>query len=259
MTIIELTVVMVIIGVILPVLSVFLISAYRNAFHLSDRVSASSQTSNALWYMDDQIRTSNSFLTAVPGLFSDAYGPHDSGTSGGQAWSYKGDGNMKRVLIVQGNATTTNALGTGRQPVFIETPVFNCTTQIYYQPKLTYISIYYVKDTTLYRRVLTDRTSTLCEGSTQAQKQSCPPYITSGRHSSCQADDEVLATDVYGFTVDYYQINSTSEDVPLDPGYASTDPEVLTTADYVMINITISTNNGVTQNTASQRMTKVNQ
>jgi len=258
LTIVELIVVMVVLGILIPLFS-FILATYRDTYTLDDQVKMSSATKQALWYMEDRVRVANAFMATVPSPFTDAYGLHNAGTAGAEAWSYKGDSSSSRVLITKSYASTTNPLNTGRQPVFKNTAEFNCTTQIYYQPQLTFLTVYFVREGTLYRRVLTDTTSALCPGNTQQQRQSCPPEITSGRHSSCQANDEALLSNVASFSIAYYQITLAGTSTQIDPDYTSTDPAVISDADYVIVTILTSTRNGTVTNEISQRITKVNQ
>lgn len=258
-TIVEIVIVIVILGGIFPLFISLLLNMYNDAFKLDDKVKSNSQVMQAVWYMDDNVRVASAYRADVPSQFTDAYGPHNSGTAGAEAWSYKGDSETSRVLITQSYATSANPLSTGRQPVFIDTVDFNCTTQMYYQPQLTYITVYFLKDGTLYRRILTDTTTALCAGNSQQQRTSCPPYITTGRHSSCQANDEVLATNVTDFSVQYFQTTQAGMDTPIDPTYTSTDPDILVAADYASVTITTSLKDGDVVNTVTQRMTKVNQ
>lgn len=247
-----------IIALLFPLFA-FILDMYHDSYYLDDRMKMDATSKQALWYMEGEVRTANNFLTAIPSPFTDAYGPHDAGSSGSEAWSYKGDSSSSRVLIVRNFATTTNALGNGRTAVFENTASFNCTTQMHYQPQLPYITIFYVKNSVLYRRVLTDTTTALCAGNTQQQKQTCPPYITTSRDATCQANDEVLASQVSSFTVAYYQSSSAGTSVALDPSYTSTDPTILSTADYAIVTLTSTARNGAVTSTMTQRMTKVNQ
>ena len=258
-TLVELAVVIFVLGAIFPIFLGFLVNMYGDAFNLDDKVKTNTQVMQAVWYMDDNVRVASAYLASVPSPFTDAYGAHNAGSSGGEAWSYKGDSATSRVLLTRSYATSTNPLGSGRRPVFVNTPDFNCTTQMYYQPQLSFVTIYFVKDGTLYKRVLADTTTSLCPGNSQQQKQSCPPYITSGRHASCQANDEVLATNVTSFSVAYYQTTQAGSDIAVDPSYTSTDPNVLVAVDYAKVTITTSLKNGRIVNTVTQRMTKVNQ
>lgn len=260
MTIAELTFVVVLLGILFPIFASLLVSMYQDAFYMNDKVKVSFATTQALFYMEENVRSAKAFETSVPAQYSDFYGPHNAGTSGTEAWSYKGELATNRVLITQNYATTTNALNSGRQPVFVNNPTYNCTTQIYYQKKLTYITIYFVKDGTLYRRLLTDKNTALCPTSTQQQKQTCPPYISDAtRNASCEAYDEALASNVTNFSVGYYQASADGTSTPIDPSYTSNDPTVLSAADYANVTITSSTRGGAATHTMTQRMTKVNQ
>lgn len=259
-TIVELSLVIVLLGILFPIFATFLVSMYREAYHLNDKVKSSSEISQALQYIEENVRSANAFQTGIQGAYSDFYGPRNLGTAGAQAWSYKGDSATSRVLMTQNYSTTTNAFNSGRQPVFIDGPGFNCTTQIYYQKQLTYMTIYFVKDGTLYRRLLTDKTTSLCPSNTQQQKQTCPPYISDAtRDLSCEAYDEVLANNVTNFTAEYFQASVDGVGTQIDPSYSSTDATVLSAADYVNVTIAVSSRGGDITNTMTQRMTKVNQ
>lgn len=260
LTIVELTIVLVIMGLLMPILFVFLVNSYKDSFVFDAKVKSTAEIKQALWYMEDNVRVSSAFMTNVNSPFTDAYGPNDSGSSGGQAWSYKGQSASSRVLITKNYSTSGSTLDVTRQPVYINTPEFDCGAQIYYQPQLSYVSIYFLKNSTLYKRVLNDRVTAVCPGNIQRQKQSCPPYIAqASRHSSCQANDEVLATNVSNFNVGYFQISQAGTSTQVDPNYTSTNPDILSTSDYAVVTITTSTRNGTQSNTLSQRMTKVNQ
>ena len=260
LTIVELAVVVVVLGVIFPIFSALIVTAYRDVVYQDDRVKMTTEVKQALWYMDDGIRTANSFVAAVPNTFTDPYGPHGAGTDGAEAWSYRGDSATSRVIITQSYSTTVNALNTGRQAVFKNTSQFNCTTEMYYQPQLSYTSIYFVQNQTLYRRTLVDTTTALCPGNAQTQKQSCPPTIAIGsRQAPCQANDEILATKISEFSVKYYQIIQDGTSIEIDPTYSSSDPAVLATADYVVVTIGTSSRNGAVTTSLTHRMTKVNQ
>lgn len=259
-TIVELTIVVVVLGLIFPIFSALVVTSYRDVLAQDDRVKMVSELKRALWYMDDNVRVSNSFIAGVPSVYSDPYGQRNLGSSGGEAWSYKGLSSSQRVLMTQSYATTTNALSSGRQAVFVNTPEFNCTTEMYYQPQLSFVTIYFVNDGTLYRRLLTDTTTALCPGNAQQQRQTCPPYIAIGsRHASCLANDEILATNVTSFSVGYYQIIQDGTSTQIDPSFTSTDPEILSSADYALVTVTSGVRNNAVTSTLTQRLTKVNQ
>lgn len=258
-TIPELIVVISIMGIIISTIMSILIHTYVDVLYLNNQVTSNNELSDAFWFMDDNVSLASRFLMTVPSPFVDTYGPHDSGTSGSEAWSYKGDSATSRVLITKRYATNNNSLTTSRGPVYENTVNFDCTTQMRYQPQLPYISIFFLKNGTLYRRVLTDTSTPLCPGNSQYQRQSCPPYLNKSTwNASCKANDEVLAMNISAFKVDYYQQISGSSGVQIDPNYTSTDPTTLDAADYILVTLTSSYNNR-NQNTSMQlRITKVN-
>lgn len=259
MTIVEVIVVIVIIGVLFPLFATIL-GMYQQSIQSDDKVKLQGEITQGLRYMDDNVRVANRFMATVPSVYSDNYGPRNTGTSGANAWSYKGNSATDRVLITQSFATTINALNTGRQPIFMNTPAFNCTTQMYYQPQLNYITIYFLRDNTLYRRVLTDTTSSVCPGNVQQQRQSCPPEIVpAARHASCRANDEILVSQVDSFLLEYFQISQDGTSVQIDPDYSSLDPEILVAVDYVNVTIVKSARGGAVTSTITQRISKVNQ
>lgn len=259
MTIVEVVVVIVIIGILFPLFAT-IIGLYQSSIQSDDKVKLSGEITQGLRYMDDNVRVANRFMATVPSLYNDNYGPRNTGTSGANAWSYKGNASNDRVLITQSFATTVNALNTGRQPIFMNTPAFNCTTQMYYQPQLNFVTIYFLRDATLYKRVLTDTTSLVCPGNVQQQRQTCPPEIAPGsRHVSCRANDEILATNVDVFSLEYFQISQAGISTQIDPGYTSVDPDILAAADYVNVTITKSARGGAVTSTITQRIAKVNQ
>ena len=255
MTIVEVVVVVAIMAVMIPVFALTLIGSYRDSYYSNERVQATNQIMQALQYMEDGVRSAHTYLVSVPSPFTDAYGPHNSGTSGAEAWSYKGDSSTSRVLIIESYATTQSALSTGRRSVYRSDGSYNCTTQKQYQPKLDYLTIFFVRNGNLYRRLLTDTTSPLCAGESQAELQTCPPEIPTGSlDPSCEARDELLVANVSGFVVTYWQDTYLNQ---ID-AYNSSDPTILEGADYITVDLTTSTHSGQVVETLTQRMTKVN-
>jgi len=254
-TLVEVVVVITIMAIMIPVFAVVLIGAYRDSVYANERIQTTTQVMQGLQFMEDGVKTASAYVVAVPSPFTDAYGPNNLGSSGGEAWSYKGSSSTSRVLILSSNATTEASLGTGRLPVYRSDGAFNCTTEKQYQPKLEYLTIFFVREGTLYRRVLNDRVSPLCAGEAQAEQQSCPPEIASGSlDSSCQTRDEVMARNVVDFDVTYWQDAYVTQ---ID-AYNSTDPTILEAADYITVDIGMSTHGGQVTVSMTGRMAKIN-
>lgn len=255
MTLVEVIIVIAIIAIMVPVFAVVLIGSYRDSSHTNERVQLINQAMQGVRFMEDGVKAANSYVVAVPSPYADAYGPNNLGTSGAQAWSYKGNSSTSRVLILSSYATTEALLGTGRLPVYRSDGTFNCTTQKQYQPKLEFLTIFFVRNGTLYKRILNDRVSPLCAGEVQAQQESCPPEISAGSlDMSCQTRDEVLARNVVNFNVTYWQDTYLSQ---ID-AYNSSDPTILDGADYITIDLGMSAYNGQVTHSVTERMTKLN-
>ena len=237
-TLVELLIAMTVGAIALAIFYNVLMSAFNSSSATNKQVRATTDIKRALNFMDNDTVLTTDFLTAVPSQYDDAYGPHRLGTDGSEAWSYKGSSADNRVLLLQNLATTQNGGGSDRRPIYINSPSFNCSDTMSRQPKLMYAAIYFVYQETLYRRLLTDKSQTLCPGQTPYQQQTCPPDINHATwDSSCQANDIVLATNVTKFEVSYYQSGDTLGGTLVDGQYTSSDPDVLTIANVVQVTI----------------------
>lgn len=212
------------VGVVVPILMViaiaifglmfdYLLSANREQVKLYQ----SFDQSNALDRLEADIRLSSGFLATDDTAMVDPYGIDDTGSN----WSYAGTGDPHRALILREYSTTNNPLSTVRAPVYTKaTGAPNCTMPSYIDTPLTYNIVYFVDESTstLYKRVLTNTSASLCPGASQYQKQSCPSLATLGtgtRNAVCKADDEVIAQNISGFRLAYFanQASSTELDV----------------------------------------------
>lgn len=258
-TLVELMTVVVIIGIILPVIAAIMIYAYRGANDANSRVQASSQLKQALNSMESDVKLATDFLMVVPSGFTDPYGQVNAGTNGANAWNYKGGGAGQRILITSNLATTARSGSDGRQLVYVNSgnPKYDCAGNMYYQPILSYTTIYFLNNKTLYRRILTNTSLSLCQA--QSQLQSCPPYLSSTWNAICKANDEAIATNITKFDIAYYQLNGSQPSTQIDPTFSSNNSTTLEDADYVMITLTATNSSGSTTYMMNQRITKVNQ
>lgn len=196
----------------------------------------------ALNDIERDIRYSSVYSKNLSVPFSDSNAP-----AGG--WTFKGtpvDAN-KRVLILRASATENNPFSNQRSPVYINgglvnpyaesDPRLNCSSTppagtLRLNPQLPYYVIYFVQNNVLYRRILTDTATAICNGVVQYQKTSCP----TGSGAGCLAKDEVIASDVVQFSVNYYERADTPSTVleAIDP-YRATNPDDLAQADNVEV------------------------
>lgn len=249
-TIVELVVVITVLAIILPVFVYALLNGYRDAYTSHNRNEVANKAAIALAAVESRVRSAREYLVSLPADYTDPYGPNNTGTS----WSFKGSAD-KNVLILDQYATSTNMLGSERKPVYRSDGAFSCVTEKYYLPELHYVTILFVRNNTLYQRTVTNTTAPLCPGDQMAQKQSCPPELQASWNAVCQVRDEILSTNVTAFTVEYYQNNNPASIID---AYPSNDPDILQPADYILVNITTTTDNGSLTNTALMRMSKGN-
>lgn len=215
-----------------------LLSAYLSVTSFDKQTRAVTDIKRALLDISDDTVLATDYLTAVPSDYYDPYGPHRLGTSSSEAWSYAGDSADSRVLIIKSISTTQNGGGSARRPVYINTAAYNCTTTMASQPKLSYISIYFVYQTKLYKRLLTDKSKSLCPGQNQYQLQTCPPDINRlSWPADCEAKDEILASNVSKFSISYYQSSAVPGGTLVTGQYTSTDSTVLQLANVATITI----------------------
>lgn len=225
-TLVELMLAVILSGVVVTVFIGALLNMVATATLQKTQLELNQKNQIALDIIERDVRLALAFATTVPtttpATFKDNYGPNNTNEDWTGSWSYKGDSANRRVLILKETATTTHPLRAVRAPIYVDARVtnvyeinatFNCsvynqstnpTGALTYNPKLPYYLVYFVRDNTLYRRTLTDTSTTLCNGP-QYQKQSCPAIDTS-RPVTCLANDERIANDVASFTIDYNEI-----------------------------------------------------
>lgn len=239
--IIAITIIPLIVASFILVLDKTLTEARRTAI----QTTLDSSSSFAIDWLEQDVRIATGFNSTVGGVYSDTYAP-DGG------WEYEGEGADNRVLILSLPATSLRAGTSSRILTHID-GAYNCTTELTYNPVLTYRAIYFLKDGNLYKRYLTDTTTDTCNP--QIQKQSCPVAQIESWSSACKARDELLATDVSEFSIDYY---NASETTPIANAYS--DSSVLSTAQAVGITLTLSQTSGsnTIDSTVSLKSSRIN-
>lgn len=265
------------IGIIVPILIITVLILFQAVFSMirsstveRGRIDITYERQNAISNIESDAVLASLFLPTVdtnpagkPVVTNDPYPP----ASNGGAWSYLGDSPTSRVLIVRLYSTTTNPLAADRQPVFIddnEPAGAACdSTNIYFNEVQQYNIIYFVQGGNLFRRKLPDTTTPLCL-SGQYQKLSCPSQADltaqglGTRNSICGADDELLATGVTNFSVQYYGSKTSSTPLAVyDPG---ADPALVTISADAEVTLTLSrvVSGETATSTSSLRMSKLN-
>lgn len=257
------------IGIIVPILIVTVLVLFDALFAMirssdveAGKIDMTYDKQIAVNNIESDVILSSLFLPSLDtGLTTDPYPP----TSNGGAWSYLGDSSTSRVLIARIYSTTLNPLDVNRQPVFIGNPAgVECNaTNIYFNNVQQYNAVYFVKNGNLFRRRIIDKTTLVCDPG-QYQKFSCPSQDDldaqglGARSSTCQADDELLATNVTDFTVQYY--GSKTSTTPLDVYAVAADPNLVSTAADAELTITMTrkVSGDTITSTSTLRMSKLN-
>ena len=279
-TLIELLIAITLSSIIITVFVSSLMTMVRTATIQKTQLELSQEAQLALDTMERDVRVALSFdTTPAYATFTDSYGPTNTDDTWAGTWSYKGTDANHRVLILRESATTTAPLSTSRTLAYVEgnitnpyrevNPSLNCTAYnastapsgaLSYNPPLPYYLIYFVRDNNLYRRILTDTTTPLCNN--QYQKQSCPIEDTSP-HANCEAKDELIVKHVSSFTIDYNSISynsggaATVSDLDV---YSSSDNDVLTDVSniYITLQLQQTIYGSPRTSTLSLRVSKVN-
>lgn len=235
-TLAELVVAMTIIPMIIGVFIYFIYTGIYSTQRSNILLSLDVGLQDAMDVIERDIRFARSFNKTLPTRFSDPYGANNLGSSGSHAWSFRGvpSSETSRVLLLEVPSTVQSSLSSARQPVFRNDGEFNCSTQLTLNPELTHSIIYFLRDSALYRRILTDTTTPTCNNAQQNQKQSCPGYI-SPWHDICGARDERIADNVSEFRVAYYRASGIN---PIASTYTSSDPDILKMANDAEVAIT---------------------
>lgn len=278
-TLVELMVAVILSGIVVTIFISALMTMVSTAVLQKTQLELSQRNQIALDVIERDIRLATAFETAIPyTTFDDDYGPSNTDEGWTGSWAYGGTDANHRVLLLAQRATPGSPLAAARTPVYIRgsaTNVYaaldaslNCTVYnastnptgaLTYNPKLPYYLVYFVRDNQLFRRTLTDTTTSLCDGQQQYQKQSCPAVDTTPA-ASCGAYDEKIADDVAAFTITYFSLDDDAVPTDID-AYASSDPTILREISNAVVTLQLQkTINGEQRtSTLSVRVSRVNQ
>lgn len=251
-TIVELTVVLSILGILIALVLNTLGDFYQsNTTSLSQTVQ-STDTRGVLRTIETDLTNASSFL---PQTTMTPVNPTGSDNNAA-AWDFKGDG-TNRVLIASAYATTKPANDDTRSLVYLNTGgVCDAASST----PMQYNLVYFIKQdangqNNLYRRTMIP-TNTQCPAplGPAVQKQTCQAAkLALGTFSNCQAADAALLYNVSNFTVTYYDTAVGSNEI----NYATGD---ITTAKSIRVKVTtVRRVNGVNQPYSSEiRISKLN-
>lgn len=239
-TLVELVAALPIIIIVITIFVATLITSLHATTAHKIQLELNNANQYALSTIERDIRYGKEFSSVVPSPFTDPYLPA-AYTNG---WTIKGPANAVsgRTLIIKSYATTTNVFNIARKGIYIDEAAYDCspTGTLYLNNLLPYMTIFFVDNGVLYRRLLTDTSTQVCSGQTMHQKQTCPPNIN-WISTLCKANDEMIARNVTGLSVEYYAQTDTPLPAfePITDAYTSADPALVATAENVNITLTM--------------------
>lgn len=253
-TLVELVVSMTVVSIIMLTIGVMFTSSYQEAFKTKGQSEADNSLQSAFDIIEKDIRYSISFNgTSGVNPFIDRYGMSTNAQSTPYGWNYS-----LPSLILTSYASNQRSSAVARHPVYENSPIsgFNCTNLKMYQPKIRYMTVYFVRDSSLYRRILVDKTTPRCNNEEVAQKQSCPmDAFNSGTvNSSCEARDEELAQNVSALSIEYY--NSSGDRIPQQ--YTPGGTEHIAEAQSVKMTLRITPPPGNHSRSRTMQITRIN-
>ncbi len=245
-SIVELALVIAIIPLITLVFIAMLYTAINESRRSATKTTYDSRAQIAMDWLEHDIRYATNFLTTVNNAqYPD---PNDYGPAGTE-FSYSGQSSSLRTLIITSPATSDISLNTNRNLIFKKDTPFPCTSAQDNEP-LEYLSVYFVKNNTLYKRTIPDTTSAIC-GPTSSirQKLSCPRSV-----ASCTVFDEIVAENVTQFSINYHRASPPS----LLNVYTTSNLMADAIAADITITITQPSGSNPISSTISLKITKVN-
>ena len=205
-TIVELAIVITIVPLMTSVFIMALYSSVVEARRSAAQAVYDSRANLAMDWVEKDIRYATAFTANV----DNTKYPDTNDYAFGQDFSYLGtpSSSTLRSLILTLPATTAHPLDASRKLIHLEDP--NGCAIPEYNPPLTYAAVYFVKDSTLYKRTIAPSTNTTvfqtCGANSPIQKTSCPRPGTGCVNGTV---DEIVAKNVSQFIITYYDINGT--------------------------------------------------
>ena len=164
---------------------------------------------NALNTIDADVKTSGGYLAKNNIPLSNGQG-YDNGTL---EFHNANDTSIGAMLILNSYATTAGPLSSTRSNIYITGQPNTCiSTLVSQNTKLIMNIVYFVKNDSLWRRVIMPSTYESAGCNVPWQKPTCVPGYDSAIYTFCKANDTKLVEGISasGFDVDYYAAGSTS-------------------------------------------------
>jgi competence protein ComGC len=182
------------------------------------------------------LATNNITVTSPQGYNNDATAFHNADSTNGT------------MLILNAYATTNNPLSSIQNIIYANSPNLCSSAQVSLNQPLTMNIVYFVKNNTLWRRVIMPSNYTTIGCSLPWQQPSCAPGIT-GTNCKAQDIDLVDGMSSSGFSISYYSNPSSvvPDSVASDSGQSDANRQIALNSDNT-VGVTIT----ATQNAAGR-------
>lgn len=196
-TIVELLVVMAVGAILMVILFGALNDLYYSNIRATAQVTQTRDARTALRTIENDVTMAGGFYVTNT---SDPIGPNGAGSKWDTApYTYEGSGVDNRILIIGRYATTAAESGDDA-----DNPSRKILMQADCKTPVENTHIYYVKDSTLFRRIIPNVAASRCASQASEAdfaKQTCQAGVTT---SPCQGADAVIVRGVKKFSIDYY-------------------------------------------------------
>ena len=197
-TLVELLIVCPILMVVIAILMNFIFNQYGQLLVQNSAINLEVQSSGILSNIKKDIEPSNAFLKSTNAQLVDSFAP-----SGG--WLANNSGS---VLIISSAASTAKPESVDSQPVYVNKNGCSPENQKILNDILDYNIVYFVSGSKLYKRIVTNTTSSVC-GSNYL-KQTCPE-----EQYSIDCPKDIMLTDqLASFQVQYLDGSGQETDKP---------------------------------------------
>lgn len=203
-TLVEVLIVTPMVLLIIASFVVVIVNLTGDALSSREQLVQARDSQDALDRIEQDIRLSTRFLAQNRVTLSSPQGYDDNTTP------FTNVGSNGNALILQSFTTDANPIDSSRSLVFLTNSPNPCGSTLVTSNAPYYVNIvYFVKNSTLYRRVLTTNNPIPAPCTTPWQQSTCSVGLTNG--TTCKSEDTILATGVSTINIDYYTgANSTT-------------------------------------------------
>lgn len=217
-TLVEMMVIAPLVILLIGLFIVYIVTATGESSRQTEKNAMSYEIQEALNIIEEDANKAVGYLSSVSSTNTDFPIASKQGSNENTA-GYSANSNH---LLLMMPATTASTYADSRTLVYLDNPDSTCDpSTIATNDPLYYLAIYYVRDSSLWKRIIMGSLGghSLCPGYSPWQQASCSPTtMASSPPSHCVATDAELVKNVSSFTTNYYI--STTATTPMSSPYS---------------------------------------